>query len=63
GAVFLPGKTFNLSANVATYDGAHAGALMFGALISDNVAVTAGVSQGFNRGGKTAARAGFTFGW
>ena len=63
GAAFLPDKKFNLTANVATYDGAHAGAILLGALVNENIAFTAGVSHGFNRGGKTAARAGLTFGW
>jgi len=63
GAMFLPGKTFNLTGNVGTYRGAHAAALQFGALVSDNVAINAGVAHGFNRGGKTALRAGFTIGW
>jgi autotransporter adhesin len=63
GAMFLPGKSFNLTGNVGTYRGAHAAALQFGALVSDNVAVNAGIAHGFNKGGKTALRAGFTFGW
>lgn len=63
GAMFLPGKTFNLTGNVGTYRGAYAGALQFGALVSNNVALNAGVAHGFNRGGKTALRAGFTVGW
>lgn len=63
GAAFLPGKSFNLTGNVATYDGAYAGAILLGAMIGDNMAFTAGVSHGFNKGGKTAARAGLTFGW
>ena len=63
GATFLPGMKFNLTANVATYDGAHAGSQQIGALISDNVAVNAGVATGFNRRGKTAGRVGVTFGW
>lgn len=63
GAMFLPGKTFNLTGNVASYRGAHAGALQFGALVSDNAAVNAGIAHGFNKGGKTAMRAGFTLGW
>ena len=61
--MFLPGKTFNLTGNVGSYRGAHAAALQFGALVSDNVAINAGVAHGFNRGGKTALRAGFTIGW
>lgn len=63
GAMFLPGKTFNLTGNVGSYRGAHAAAVQFGALVSDNLAVNAGVAHGFNKGGKTAFRAGFTIGW
>jgi len=54
---------FNLTANVATYDGAHAGSIQMGLLVSPNVALNAGVASGFNRRGKTAARAGVTIGW
>ena len=61
---FLPGKTFNLSGNVGTYRGAYAGAINFGALVSDSVALNAGVGSNFNKGGsKLGARAGFTIGW
>jgi trimeric autotransporter adhesin len=63
GAAFLPDMKFNLTANVATYDGAHAGALQLGILVSPNVALNAGVASGFNKNGKTAARAGVTIGW
>lgn len=63
GAMFLPGKSFNLTGNVGSYRGAHAAALQFGAPISDNMAFNAGVAHGFNKGGKTALRAGFTLGW
>lgn len=63
GNAFLPNMKFNLTANVATYDGAHAGSLQIGALVTDNVAVNAGVATGFNRNGSTAARAGMTFGF
>jgi trimeric autotransporter adhesin len=63
GAMFLPGKTFNLTGNVGAYRGAVAGAIQLGALVSDRVAVNAGVAHGFNKGGKTAVRAGFTLGW
>ena len=63
GAMFLPGKSFNLTGNVGSYRGAHAAAIQFGALVSDNVAINAGIGHGFNKGGKTAFRAGFTFGW
>ncbi|MGL5839394.1 MAG: YadA family autotransporter adhesin [Sphingorhabdus sp.] len=63
GAAFLPDMKFNLTANVATYDGAHAGALQMGALVTPNVAINAGVATGFNKRGKTAARVGVTVGW
>lgn len=63
GAVFLPGMKYNLTANVGTYEGAHAGSIQFGALVSPHVAVNAGVATGFNKGGKTAGRVGFTLGW
>lgn len=63
GATFLPDMKFNLTANVATYGGAHAGAMQLGALVTPHVALNAGVATGLNRGGKTAARAGFTIGW
>jgi autotransporter adhesin len=63
GAMFLPGKSFNLTGNVGTYRGAHAAAVQFGALVSNNVALNAGFAKGFNKGGKTALRAGFTIGW
>ena len=61
--MFLPGTKFNLTANVATYGGAQAGAIQMNALVSENVAINAGVATGFNKGGQTAARVGLTFGW
>ena len=63
GAMFLPGKSFNLTANVGAYRGAVAAALQFGALVSDNAAINAGFAKGFSKGGKAAVRAGFTLGW
>ena len=63
GGAFLPDKTFNLTGNVGAYRGAVAGALQVGALVSENMAVNAGVAYGFNKGGKTGIRAGFTIGW
>lgn len=63
GNAFLPDMKFNLTANVATYDGAQAGAFQMGAMVSDNVAVNAGVATSFNKGGKVAGRVGFTVGW
>ncbi|WP_147366939.1 YadA-like family protein [Aurantiacibacter zhengii] len=63
GNAFLPNMSFNLTANVATYDGAHAGSLQVGALVTENIALNAGVATGFNRNGKTAARVGMTLGF
>ncbi|MBJ7501814.1 MAG: YadA C-terminal domain-containing protein [Sphingopyxis sp.] len=63
GNAFLPDMRFNLTANVATYDGAHAGSIQMGVLLNPHVALNAGVASGFNRRGKTAARAGMTVGF
>ena len=63
GNTFLPDMKFNLTGNVATYGGAYAGAIQMGAMVSRRAAVNAGVATGFNKGGKTAARVGFTLGW
>jgi hypothetical protein len=63
GSAFLPDMRFNLTANVATYDGAHAGSVQLGALVTRNVALNAGVAAGFNKRGKAAGRVGVTFGW
>jgi hypothetical protein len=63
GSTFLPDVHFNLTANVATYDGAQAGAIQVGYLVSRHVALNGGVAFGFSTGGKTAGRVGVTFGW
>ena len=63
GAMFLPGKKFNLTGNVGSYRGAWAGAMQIGAMVGKSVAINAGVSRGFNKGGKTGFRAGFTIGF
>lgn len=63
GGAFLPDMKFNLSANVATYDGAQAIAASLGYRVSDNFAVTASVGGGLNKGGKVGGRVGFIFGW
>lgn len=63
GNAFLPDKQFNLTGNIATYDGAYAGALQIGAMVSRNAAFNAAVAKNFNKRGKTAARVGFTVGW
>lgn len=43
--------------------GRYAGALQAGVMVSESAAINAGVAKGFNRGGKTAARAGITLGF
>ena len=63
GTTFLPGKAYNLSGNMGYYDGAWAAALNFGALVSEDVAVNAGMGYGFSDGGEFGARLGFTWGW
>jgi hypothetical protein len=63
GAVMLPNRRFNLTANLATYDGAQAGSVQMNALISDSIAINAGVATGFNKHGQTAGRVGVTVGW
>lgn len=63
GGAFLPGNRYNISMNMATYDGAHAGALSFAALVSPKVAVNVSAAHGFNKHGDTGVRAGLTFMW
>lgn len=63
GNAFLPNKAFNVTGNVGTYQGAWAGALQFGALVSPNAAFNAGIAKNFNKRGGVGARAGFTLGW
>ena len=63
GNAFLPDKRFNVTGNAGYYRGAWAGALNIGTLVGDSMAFNAGVGHGFNKRGKTGARAGFTFGW
>ena len=63
GNAFLPGKRFNMTGNVGTYNGAWAGALQIGALVKENIAINAGIATGLNKRGKTGARVGFSFGW
>lgn len=63
GASFLPGMRFNLTANVSTYQGQHAGAIQFGAMVTPHAAANAAVATSFGQNGGTGARAGFTVGW
>ena len=62
GNAFLPDQKANITSNMGVYNGALAGSLQIGVLVSEKVAVNAGVATGFNKGGKTAARVGFTLG-
>lgn len=63
GNAFLPDKQFNLTGNVGTFDGAWAGSIQFGAMVSTNAALNAAVAKNFDRRGSLGARAGITFGW
>lgn len=63
GNAFLPGTRFNMTGNIGTYNGAVAGSLQVGAMVSDRAAVNAGIATGFNKKGKVGARVGFTLGW
>lgn len=63
GGAFLPDKKINITGNIGAYRGEVAGALQIGALISENVALNAGVATGFSSGAGTAFRGGFTFGF
>jgi hypothetical protein len=63
GGTFLPGKTFNLTANVGVYDGEVAIAAQLGYLVSDSIALNAGVATGVEGHGDTAFRGGITFGF
>lgn len=63
GTAFLPDMDFNLSANVATFNGAQAISAAFGARVSRNVAVSGAIGHGMNKDGDTGARVGFIFGF
>ncbi len=61
GAVFLPGKQFNVTMNVGAYEGETAFSLQGNFLVNEGFAFNAGVAGGSGSG--TAARVGVTFGW
>jgi hypothetical protein len=48
---------------MGVYRGAWAGALNINALVSQDIALNAGIGAGFNKGGKLGGRVGFTWGW
>lgn len=63
GGTFLPNKTMNLTFNMGHYDGKSALSAQINYLVSQNVALNAGVAKGLNKDGKVALRGGVTFGW
>lgn len=63
GGTFLPGKKVNFTANIGAFRGEAAVAAQLGVLISDNLALNAGVATSFHSYGGTAVRGGFTFGF
>lgn len=63
GGVLLPGSKFSMTSNLATYDGANAGAIQFNYLVNDKFVINGGVAGGFNKGGDVGGRVGFSFGW
>lgn len=66
GGTFLPGKKFNLTANIGAYGGEAAVAAQMGYLVSENVAINAGVATSFRNyhtGGNVAVRGGITIGF
>ena len=54
GTTFLPGKSYNLSGNVGTYRGAYAGALNFGALVSELLLSTLALQKASTRVARSA---------
>jgi len=63
GGMFLPGKKINITANVGAFRDEVAIAGQIGILVSDNVALNAGVSTSFHSYGGTSVRGGVTFGF
>lgn len=63
GASFLPGKRINVTANIGAFRDEVAIAGQLGVLVSDNVALNAGVSTSFHSYGGTSVRGGVTFGF
>jgi len=63
GASFLPGKKINITANVGAFRDEVAIAGQIGVLVSDNVALNAGVSTSLHSYGGTSVRGGVTFGF
>jgi hypothetical protein len=63
GGMFLPGKKVNVTANIGAFRDEVAIAGQLGILVSDSVAINAGISTSFHSYGGTSLRGGFTFGF
>ncbi len=63
GGAFLPNKKINLTVNVGGYESQAAVAAQVGILVSENIAINAGVSTSLKSDGGTAYRGGITFGF
>ena len=63
GLSFMPNTDFNLAMSAGFYDGEQAIAASFGARVSNNVAITAGVGTGFGDDSEIGGRVGVIFGW
>ena len=63
GMTFLPDTKFNLAMAAGFYDGKEAVAASFGARISNNVAITAGIGSGLGGNSEVGGRVGVVFGF
>lgn len=63
GGTFLPNKKINLTANVGAFRDEVAVAAQLGVLVSENLALNAGVATSLHSYGGTAVRGGFTLGF
>lgn len=63
GGTFLPNKRFNLTANLGGYRDEVAVSAQVGILVSENVAINAGVATALHSYGGTSYRGGVTFGF
>lgn len=63
GGMFLPDKQFNLTMNVGGYRSEGAIAAQLGYLVSENIAINAGVAKGFSKYGRVAYRGGVSVGF
>lgn len=63
GGTFLPNKKINFTANIGAFRDEAAIAAQLGVLVSENIALNAGVATSFHSYGGTAVRGGFTVGF